>query len=384
MTTIKTGIGLLVIAVAVIILIFTFRKFVFPALGEFGKATGDAFSSASKGFTDFFNSFDTQAKADEAQAIFDAQVKQKEQDAKNAGFSSVEEFEKATDKNNDPFKFNPKGVIGYGYMDLNNGLGLPDTPGNRIKLDDFLKNKNSSGSTSSNIVKRTESGISANVKEGAVYDKILGFIFPKSNEPALHEAHAEVQQNPFGVIGEVPFTDLKPIEVNQDSVDINRQIVSMLNPRDVTTKSIKSERQGNTTIQGTVINRINTDQQFQAFSSDSSKPVTGSINPTPINRTKLLVDSNKKPLETASERANRVFLETGNFVDVKRGASSFDNKFDFGTNDSSALKLPTVNIAGTKGDIVAERIQRQRIAQLKKIEEQKALAKFNEELITRF
>ena len=60
--------------------------------------------------------------------------KVKQEQARAAGFASTDEFEKATDTNRNLTKFNPKGVIGFGVKDINNGKGLKDTPENRQLL----------------------------------------------------------------------------------------------------------------------------------------------------------------------------------------------------------------------------------------------------------
>lgn len=91
-----------------------------------------------------------------------------------------------------------------------------------------------------------------------------------------------------------------------------------------------------------VIDFTDTGQFFEA-QSVGGQFVGAVIRPTPIDRTKLLVDENKKPIETASQRANRVFEETGEFVDVKRGATSVKDRepFDFGTNTGSGQRGST-------------------------------------------
>lgn len=110
-------------------------------------------------------------------------------------------------------------------------------------------------------------------------------------------------------------------------------------------KTKKTPKTGNTIISGNVRNELQTQQTFQSFSADSSRPVKGVIRKTKRDPRKLKIDSRKNPLETASERANRVFLETGDFADSKRGATSFskskNSNFDFGTNTGNALKRPT-------------------------------------------
>lgn|GEM_PF-6242962 len=60
--------------------------------------------------------------------------KLKIEQARAKGFASVDEFEKATDTNRNLTKFNPKGIIGFGIKDINNGKGLKDTEANRQLL----------------------------------------------------------------------------------------------------------------------------------------------------------------------------------------------------------------------------------------------------------
>ena len=84
----------------------------------------------------FGNNFVDRSKSNRAAKLQEeANRKIKEQQAKNHGFKSVAEFEKATDPNRDVGKFNPKGIIGYGILSINNGKGLKDTPENRAKLE---------------------------------------------------------------------------------------------------------------------------------------------------------------------------------------------------------------------------------------------------------
>ncbi len=120
------------------------------------------------------------------------------------------------------------------------------------------------------------------------------------------------------------------------------------------------------------LNIINFDEasnDFEVFQAEGSKGFVGAvIRPTPIDRTKLMEG------ETASERANRVFEETGDFVDVNRGATSIKDRepFDFGTNTGSGQK------GGTEAD--TKKSLQQRLAE----EAEKARLIFDSSLITRF
>ena len=118
-----------------------------------------------------------------------------------------------------------------------------------------------------------------------------------------------------------------------------------------------------------LIDFTKTGNRFEVFQSEGSKGFVGAIiRPTPIDRTKLMEG------ETASERANRVFEETGDFVDVKRGATSVKDRepFDFGTNTGSGQK------GGTEAD--TKKSLQQRLAE----EAEKARLIFDSSTITRF
>lgn len=71
--------------------------------------------------------------AGEARILQNQVQTQKDAIAKQAASVNLspQEFEKATDTNLDVTKFNPKGIIGYGVPEINNGKGLLDTPANR-------------------------------------------------------------------------------------------------------------------------------------------------------------------------------------------------------------------------------------------------------------
>ena len=58
MGTIKLGIGLGVIALGLVVLVLAFRNFGIPLVKEIGESTSEALSTAGKGITDFFDSFD--------------------------------------------------------------------------------------------------------------------------------------------------------------------------------------------------------------------------------------------------------------------------------------------------------------------------------------
>ena len=234
--TIQNKLIVIVITLAVgIALYLRFKDGIAPFLSDIGSNIG---TSVKGGFDSRFKPFektDAQKETEKQQAIFDTQVKQKEQDAKDAGYTNVEDYEKATDTNNDPLKFNPDGVIGYGYTGLNNGRGLPDTPGNRIILDNFLKNKDSStiiidqnapndskkdifGNTipasseafadSGNTPVFDEKGVPTGLKKGSVFVSGFGYMSPKQYEEYL----AKQTQ---GVI----FVDSKSLDIHNQAKD---------------------------------------------------------------------------------------------------------------------------------------------------------------------
>ena len=115
--------------------------------------------------------------------------------------------------------------------------------------------------------------------------------------------------------------------------------------------------QGGTSIQGSVRSEIRTDQTFKAFSSDSSRPVRGVIRRTRQDPKELQVDTLKRPIETASQRANRVFRDTGKFADEDRGATkaSSRRKFNFGTNTGSGGRRPTTLRGGERESSATKR-----------------------------
>jgi len=115
--------------------------------------------------------------------------------------------------------------------------------------------------------------------------------------------------------------------------------------------------QGTTSIQGAVRSEIKTDQSFKVFSSDSSRPVRGVIRRTRQDPKELQVDTLKRPTETASQRANRVFTSTGKFADEGRGATkaSQRRKFNFGTNTGRGGRRPTTLRGGERESSVTKR-----------------------------
>lgn len=307
MLSIKTPIVLAGIGLSLIIIFMAISKFGIPTISKLGDITGKSLTGFSTGITDFFNSFDVsqqteeQRKEQEATEIFERQLEGKEQQAFDAGFDSVEEFERETDTNNifnasldELTRFNPPNIIGYGISSLNDGRGIEDTAKNRQTLYDIL--------------------------QGA---------------------------------GEQGITDVRDVDFSSFSINSKVEQSASTESREID-QSQNSTPQGTTSIQGIVVNQLDNEQEFEVFSADSSRSVTGIIRETPQDPTELQTDSEKNPTETASQRANRVFEETGDFVDSSRGASSFDNDFDFGSNTGSGSTVP----AGSSEELsLAERLR---------------------------
>ena len=134
----------------------------------------------------------------------------------------------------------------------------------------------------------------------------------------------------------------------------------------------------NTRIEGIVRSELDSQQEFKVFSSDSSQSIIGVIRQTELDPSKLLVDSFGNPLETASERASRIFEDLGQFAGEARGLPFVtprgDIEFTFGTNTGSALKIPT-GTSETESLTLAERL---------KIEAEKGALIFDSRSITNF
>jgi len=354
MVSIKTPIVLLGIALALVIVFLTLRKFGVPLITDIGKATSDAFGDAGKNITDFFNSFENdgltveqKAKQDEAQNIFDSQVAQKKKDSIDAGFSSVEEFEKATDTNNDPLKFNPPNIIGFGFPNVNDGKGIPDTPQNRDVLDDLISGK-----------------ATFNPKTNLAVFKDLGdFNLPNpfTTPEAFGEKTPEVQ-----TVIQAPSFD-RPLNLTS---------FVKTNPRSKT--PVKSTP-NITTVRGSIQSELGTEQKFEVFGRNSqNQKVRGVIRETPKKPSELRTNSKKVPTETASQRANRVFKETGKFADEGRGfeitkAEVKTRNFNFGTNKGTGSTIST-----------SGKTSAQRLAEAKKRAEEQALQVFNSRSISNF
>jgi len=144
--------------------------------------------------------------------------------------------------------------------------------------------------------------------------------------------------------------------------------------------------QGTTSIQGTVRSEIQTDQKFNIFSADSSQTPRGVIRQTKQNPKALRVDSRNRPRETASQRANRVFRDTGNFADEDRGATKFSSrkKFNFGTNTGRGGTTPTTLEGGERKSSKTQRSAKLSRSDRLKIEAEKARKIFDSRSISNF
>lgn len=329
-STINIGIGLGVIALGLVLVFLVFRRFGVPALEDLGKAT----SGFGQGISDFFDSLgetETQKKTREAEDIFERQTQEKEQQSRDAGFTSVEKFERATDTTSifnasieELTKFNPPNIIGFGIPSLNQGRGIADTTENRQLLFDTIQ---SAG----------DRGIS------------------------------DVREVDFSGFGST---------TTQEFGGFGAREISTIEKRESITPIIKRPR-GRTKIQGRVRSELDTQQEFKVFSADSSRPVRGVIRETPKDPRRLRTDSRKRPTETASQRASRVFEQTGSFADEGRGfgvtkASRKASRFDFGTNTGRGLSISS------------NKSNRVRLAERKRIAQEKALAVFDSGSISNF
>jgi len=189
-------------------------------------------------------------------------------------------------------KFNPPNTIAFGFSQINDGKGVPDTPTNRKLVDDILSGQVFVGGTGFEGVD-PKSGL---------------FTHLSQLSPTIPVAFAEE----IPKINSHPQNKIEKTNVGQQSINVKGE-----------SKGVK--------ITG-------------AFSSNG-RFTQAVIRPTQIDRSKLLVDENKNPVETASQRANRIFQETNDFVDVNRGATKISNtkhaNKNFGTNTGSGQRGST-------------------------------------------
>lgn len=245
--------------------------------------------------------------------------------------------------------FNPEGIIGFGIEGLNRGAGIEDTPENRQALFDILQG----------------------AKERGVFDvrqiDFGGFLTADCDPTIFQETGRCVSTRQFS---EITFPTIP--EAFADETPISRTI------SDETISKQEPTPQGTTSIEGIVRSELETEQEFKVFSADSSQSVIGVIREIVQDPTQLQVDSFGNPIETASERASRVFEETGQFAgesfDIISEAEKRASEFDFGTNLGEALKIPT-------GTPETESLS---LAEQKRIEEEKSLLVFDSRSISNF
>ena len=208
--------------------------------------------------------------------------------------------------------------------------------------------------------------------EGEASDFAFGFDLPTAFKNLFDNFTLGGLLNPFPDAGAEEFVKT-PAELAEEEAfrrslsDEQREIdetpISTFTDRNRPDRTITTteptEQQGSTTIEGIVRSQLDTQQDFQVFSSDSSQSVFGVIRQTELDPSELQVDSLGNPTETASERADRLLEETS---------------FDFGTNTGSALKIPT-GTPETESLSLAEGL---------KIEAEKASLIFDSRSITNF
>jgi len=333
-STTSIGIGLLITAIALVVIFISIRRFGLPLLAD----TGSAFGDLGKGLTDFLDRLGASTETEEERGrreqeeIFERQLEEKEQQAIDEGFDSVEQFEKETDPTSifnldigDLDKFNPEGIIGFGIESLNEGRGIADTPENRDALFDILQDARTEG----------------------IFD-----------------------------VRQVDFTSLSATTTQAFGGTETTQISKIDSREEFIPRTIEDFRQQQvlTVDEPIFISQFDTNQEFQVFSADPEQKVIGIIRETIQDPTQLQVDSLGNPIETASERASRVFEETGQFAN-----ESFDiitqkeleaQQKDFGTNTGDALKV----------DFSPELA----IEEKKEIEEQKSIEVFDSRSISNF
>jgi len=175
----------------------------------------------------------------------------------------------------------------------------------------LLQNKTAIGDTVSNVKESLTFGSS----------KSTG---PTPTTPDDSSPSTNVDSSPSTDIDSLPSAGLLPVSlIPTPTKTIVNQVTPIIPVATIAHSAVR--QQGTTSIQGTVRSEIETNQKFSVFSADSSRPVRGVIRETKRDPRNLKVDSRKNPLETASQRANRVFVTTGKFADESRGASSLSS-----------------------------------------------------------
>ncbi len=300
MVSAKTPIVIIGIVIALIIAIMLFTRFSLPNLSKIGKQTSDAFSDAGKGLQDFFNSFEV------------------DQNKANSDSLRVEDPNDSFVKDIEPSRGTPQEVISR--------LDPTDPKFEQNKIDAL----NSFGITGADKVELLPNGGLKITQDGNPNNNPKPFEnFNLPNPFNTPQAFADSQEEITVIDARLP-----------DSRPLNLSSFAKIKP---------TSKKSNSIVKGTVRSLIDAPNTFQVFSSNGEK-IEGTIRETKQDPRKLRTDSKKRPLETASERASRIFEETGRFADEGRfGVTSAKNKvsnFDFGSNTGNSLKLPTVNKTG--------------------------------------
>lgn len=182
--------------------------------------------------------------------------------------------------------------------------------------------------------------------------------------PIAPSPEKTVEENTISEPTEAPAV-ISGFEIPSSMVSVKRfeqpQIIStptpIVPPPTVNRGTEIVKPQSGTSIQGSVRSEIKTDQRFKVFSSDKSKTPKAVIRRTRQDPKELQVDTLKRPTETASQRANRVFTSTGKFADEDRGATkaSSRRKFNFGTNTGRGGRRPTTTKGGERQSSTTKR-----------------------------
>lgn len=348
MVSAKTPFVIVGIVIALIIAIMLFTRFSLPSLGKIGGQVSDAFSDAGKGLQDFFNSFEENQNEANAESI-------RKGDPNDPFFRDIE-----------PPRGSPQEAIER--LD-------PTSPTFEQDKKRALEDLGITGADEINVL--PNGGLQIIQRDRPDPKNIFGIT------PVFSDADLENFNLPNPFQGQQAFAEEFPQQITV--IDARLPETRPLSLTDFVKSKPATKSQGSTTIQGIVQSEI-PDKEFQVFSSDSSKSVKGVIRETVKDPRQVKVDSKKNPLETASERASRVFEETGSFADEGRGfkistAQQKAKDFNFGTNTGSGLKIPTTNKGG---ESISNSSEKQRLEELKRIENEKALAVFNSRSISNF
>ena len=305
MVSIKTPIVLAGIGLALVIIFMSISKFGIPTISKLGDVAGKGLGDLSSGFTDFFNSIESNQNESLAESI-------RKEDPNDPFFTDAGES-----------RGSPQIIID----------GIPDDSTQEEILQAV---EEQTGITGADSIVPTDNGgliITQNDKEDTPFD------FFKSVTDFL---------NGFGKIPDAN-AESPPIQnVSQD------RPLNLDELADKTKSSTKNNTRSNRVIQIETDTRteLDTNQEFKTFTSSSDgRAVSGVIRETKRDPRKLKTNSKGIPQETASQRANRVFLEQNEFADESRfdnitKAKSKTRGKSFGTNTGRGLRIPTRNKGG--------------------------------------